>query len=107
MILDGKNSVRKQLYDCRKGGRLDILTGTKSRTTMAGTCDGFIHAEPLNVCKRIGSTTYEVEVYVKKGAGETAEDKIIRLIKNDLNLALGHGKINLPQTDRLPERGSV
>ncbi len=50
---------------------------------------------------------YEIEVYVKKSSGETAEAKILRLIKNDLNLASGRGKMNLPQTDRLPERGSV
>ena len=86
---------------------MDILTGIKSENSIAGTCDGFIHAEPLNMCKRIGSTLYEVEVYVKKHTGETAEEKIMRLIKNDLNLTPGHGKISLPQTDRLPERGSV
>ena len=74
---------------------------------MTGTCDGFIHAESLNVCKRIGSTVYEVKVYVKAHIGETAEAKIIRLIKNDLNLRPGHGKMMLPQTGRLPERGSA
>jgi hypothetical protein len=74
---------------------------------MTGTCDGFILAEPLNINRRIGSTVYEVEVYVKKCAGETAEEKIMRLIRNDLNLAPGHGKMMLPQTGRLPERGSA
>ena len=72
-----------------------------------GTCDGFIRAGSLDVCKRIGSTVYEVEVYAKGHIGETAETKIIRLIKNDLNLAPSHGKMGLPQTGRLPERGSV
>jgi hypothetical protein len=72
-----------------------------------GTNSGFIHAGTLNMQKRIGSTLYEVEVYIMNSAGETADAKIMRLIKNDLNLAPGHDKMNLPQTDRLPERGSA
>jgi hypothetical protein len=95
------------IQDLQKGGHSDIQTANKAPNTMIGTCDGFILAEPLNTNKRIGSTVYEVEVYVKAHTGETAEAKIIRLIKNDLNLAPGHGKMLLPQTGRLPERGSA
>ncbi len=83
------------------------MTVKQSTNVIAEANTGFIPAEPLNTCKRIGSTMYEIEVYVKKSSGETAEAKILRLIKNDLNLASGRGKMNLPQTDRLPERGSV
>ena len=86
---------------------MDILTQNKEPNAMAGTYDGFVHAEPLNMCKRIGSTVYEVEVYVKEHAGETADEKILRLIRNDLNLSPSHGKMNVPQTGRLPERGSA
>jgi hypothetical protein len=89
-----------------KGGISDIQAAKKSMTK-AGTCDGFIRARSLSTRKRIGSTLYEVEVYVKKQAGETADKKIMRLIQNDLNLGTGHGKMSLPRTDRLPERGSV
>jgi len=88
-----------------EGGRLEILTENKETIIVAETQDGFIRAEPLDMCKRIGSTVYEVEVYVKKCAGETAEEKIMRLIRNDLNLTPGHGKMSMPQTGRLPERG--
>ena len=86
---------------------MEILTENKETNNVTGTQDGFIHVLPLNLCKRIGSTVYEVEVYVKKSAGETAEEKIMRLIRNDLNLAPSHGKMSVPQTGRLPERGSA
>ena len=45
--------------------------------------NNYYNAEPLNVQKSIGSTVYEIEVYVKKDTGETIEDKIMRLIRND------------------------
>jgi hypothetical protein len=90
-----------------KGGRSDTMSANKAAKLIAKACDGFVRAEPLNMRKRIGSTLYEVEVYVKKTSGETADEKIMRLIRNDLNLTVGHGKMGLPQTDRLPERGSL
>ena len=34
--------------------------------------------------KRIGSTVYKVEVYFKKDAKETMEDKIFRLIEREV-----------------------
>ena len=48
--------------------------------------------QPLNIQrdadsrfnKRIGSVTYEVGIRFKKGATETMDKKILRLIKNDL-----------------------
>ncbi len=83
------------------------MSANNTANLMAGICEGFVLAKPLSICKRIGSTVYEVEVFVKKTSGETAEAKIMRLIRNDLNLAAGHDKMNLPQTDRLPERGSL
>ena len=91
----------------QKGGYSDIQTENKAPNTMTGICDGFILAEPLNINRRIGSTVYEVEVFVKQYSVETAEEKIMRLIRNDLNLAPGHGKMSMPQTGRLPERGSA
>jgi hypothetical protein len=87
-----------------------MQTAETSANAVAGTRDGFVHAEPLNVCKRIGSTVYEIEVYVKnptRYTGESVEDKIMRLIRNDLNLAASHVKMNMPQTGRLSERSSA
>jgi hypothetical protein len=66
--------------------------------------DGFIKMDSLNTQKRIGSTVYEVEVYVKKDDGETIEDKIMRLIRNDLQLSVSYAKIDEPKLGRLPER---
>jgi hypothetical protein len=77
---------------------------TETTTAVTGTRDGYIPAESLNALKRIGSTVYELEVYVKSNAGETIEEKIMRLIRNDLNLTSSHVKINMPQTSRLAER---
>ena len=42
--------------------------------------------EPYRFTKRIGSTTFHVAVYFNPNAKETAEDKIIRLIRNDAAL---------------------
>ena len=42
--------------------------------------------EPHRFKKRIGSTTFHVAVYFNPNAKETAEDKIIRLIRNDTAL---------------------
>jgi hypothetical protein len=78
----------------------------KATNAVAKTQDEFIHAEPLNAQKRIGSTVYELKVYVKSSTGETAEEKILRLIRNDLNLAPSHVNMNMPQTSRL-ERSSA
>ena len=107
MCIDGNPSVTDHYSRFLERGPLRIQTASKATNAMTGTCDGFIRAESLDVCKRIGSTVYEVEVYVKGHSGETADEKIMRLIKNDLNLSPGHGKMNLPQTGRLSERGSA
>jgi len=66
-----------------------------------------IQAEPVKMRKRIGSTVYEINVYFNHDAKETMNDKIIRLIKNDLNFSANNGKISLSQTGRLSERGSA
>ena len=107
MCIDGNPSIRNNSSRFLERGPLRIQTASKATNAMTGACDGFIRAESLDVCKRIGSTVYEVEVYVKGHSGETADVKIMRLIKNDLNLAPSHGKMSLPQTGRLPERGSA
>ena len=80
---------------------------TVTTNAVAMAQGGFVHAESLNVQKRIGSTVYEIEVYVKTSTGETIEEKIMRLIRNDLNTAPSRGNLNMPQTGRLPERSSA
>ncbi|MCL2817722.1 MAG: transposon-encoded TnpW family protein [Clostridiales bacterium] len=64
-------------------------------------------AGPLTMRKRIGSTVYEVNVYFNPDAKETINDKILRLIKNDLHPAASDATIGLPQTGWLPEGSSA
>jgi len=44
------------------------------------------NAEPLKLTKRIGSTTYKVNVYQSVGSYEKPEDKILRLIKREVDI---------------------
>jgi hypothetical protein len=39
--------------------------------------------EPYRFTKRLGSTVYEVNVYLNQDAKETMNDKIMRLIRNE------------------------
>jgi len=66
--------------------------------------DKYIHSKPLDFCRRIGSTVYDVEVFVKKDTADTVEEKVLRILKNDLNLAYQNDKMRIPQTEQLPER---
>ena len=65
------------------------------------------NAQSSRFSQRIGSTVYSVSVYFKEGSKETLEDKMIRMMKSDLNNGRFCGNITLPQADTLPERGSV
>jgi hypothetical protein len=42
------------------------------------------HAEPLNMTRRIGSTTYVVAVHFSRTSNETVEDKLIRLMEREV-----------------------
>jgi len=46
---------------------------------------GNAHAEPLKLTKRIGSTTYTINVYNGAGGQEKLEDKVLRLIKREVD----------------------
>ena len=63
--------------------------------------------EPFVLQRRIGSTLYRVRARFSETNKETLDDKILRLLKNDLNTAPGHGKMDLLQTGRLLEGSSV
>ena len=63
--------------------------------------------EPFVLQRQIGSTAYRVRLHFNPDAKETLEDKILRLIKNDLNPVSKGAIIGLPQTGRLSERGSL
>ena len=63
--------------------------------------------EPYVIFRRIGSTTYRVRLRFNPDSRETLNDKVLRLLKNDLNLSPGHAIIDLSRTGRLPERSSL
>ena len=62
---------------------------------------------PIVTRKRIGSTTYEVRSYFNSLATETVEEKILRIIKNDLTSGKNRGIMSMSQTGLLPERSSA
>jgi len=64
-------------------------------------------ADTSRFTKRIGSTVYNVALYFNHNATETMDDKILRLIKNDLHFPSENGIMSIPQTGRLPERSSL
>ena len=56
--------------------------------------------------RRIGKTTYNVKVFCKE-SGETIEDKILRIVRNEaFKNDEGCGIINLPQMSRQSERSA-
>ena len=56
--------------------------------------------------RRIGSTTYKVKVFFSDG-GETLEEKILRMIRNESSAAAPPcGIIGTPQVSRQSERSA-
>ena len=56
--------------------------------------------------RRIGKTTYNVKVFCKE-SGETMEDKILRIVRNEaFKNEEGCGIIKLPQMSRQSERSA-
>lgn len=55
----------------------------------------------FTLSRRIGSTNYRVSAHFSDGAAETLEDKICRIIQNEvLENGLESGTITLPQMSR-------
>ena len=57
--------------------------------------------------RRIGSTNYRVRVCFNPNSRERLEEKIRRMIKNDLQATAENGSINSLQASWLPERSSL
>ena len=57
--------------------------------------------------KRIGSTTFVVNVHFNNNSGETLKEKSLRLMKNDLNCTNKNGKIKPLQACLTAERSSL
>jgi hypothetical protein len=79
----------------------------KGEPTMKNESSNYTNQRPIVTRKRIGSTTYEVRSYFNPAAKETIEQKLLRIIKNDLTAGLERGIMRLSQTVGLPERSSA
>ena len=73
-----------------------MQTAKTPKLAVAVTLGNKPHAEPVTMRKRIGSTVYEVHTHFNPDAKETMDDKILRLIRNDLNTPLADAKMALP-----------
>jgi len=60
--------------------------------------NNYSKTEPITTRKRIGSTIYEVRSYFNPAAVETVEEKLLRIIRNDLTNGVNRAIINLSQT---------
>jgi hypothetical protein len=57
--------------------------------------------------KRIGTTTFEVHAFFNPDATETLDEKIIKLIENDLTYQPQYDIMESPQTSRLSGGGNT
>ena len=58
--------------------------------------------------RHIGSTTYQVKIYLPETGNENMEDKILRMIQNEaLDIPAGCDILNVPQMSRPPEGSSL
>ena len=60
--------------------------------------------EPYVLQRRIGSTTFKVRIHFDATAKETLDDKIRRLLKNELQAAPKNATMESLQAGWLPER---
>ena len=59
------------------------------------------------IIRRIGGTTYKVRIAFSETAAETMEDKILRIVRNDMVTNDGtYGIMETPQMSRQSERSA-
>jgi hypothetical protein len=56
----------------------------KTTVNSAARTQGNAHAEPVKIVKRIGSTTFVVAVHFSQTDRETIQDKVKRLIEQEV-----------------------
>ena len=86
------------LHFTKKKGAGQIMTKIK-RTS--ATPEQFV------LRRRIGSTNYRVRVCFNPNSKERLEEKVRRLLKNDLQATAENGSIKSLQASWLPERSSL
>jgi len=63
---------------------MNSTTAVKSAATTAMPLPGQ-RREPVKLLRRIGSTTYVVTVHYSNTENETLEDKLLRMMKREVN----------------------
>ena len=63
--------------------------------------------EPFVLNRQIGSTAYSVNIFFNQNANETLNEKVLRLLKNDLQSTYENDNINSLQASWLSERSSI
>lgn len=59
------------------------------------------------IIRRIGGTTYKVKVVFNESSYETMEDKILRIVRNNMVTSDGtYGIMEMPQMSRQSERSA-
>ena len=59
------------------------------------------------IIRRIGGTTYKVKVVFNESGYETMEDKILRIVRNNMVTSDGtYGRMETPQMSRQSERSA-
>jgi len=77
-----------------------IMSTTKNEKRLATKKhSGYVRTVPLDIRRRIGSTIYNVTVFTKEDTGDTVEEKVLRLVRNDLNIANENVKIKYRRQD--------
>ena len=72
--------------------------------------NGMTKSSPVEAgffCRRIGGTLFKVRVYTGSGYADTLDEKISRLIRNEVMTGSGNcGMMDSPQMGQPPERSS-
>ena len=63
--------------------------------------------EPLVLKRRIGSTLYITNIFFNQNAKETLNEKVLRLLKNDLQSTPENVNMETLQASWLSERSSI
>ena len=110
------------VYFYAKKGETSMENQRKDAVGLQPTEPNTLYQEPTNharrmpmeqnkreqfIIRRIGGTTYKVRVVFNESCGETLEDKILRIVRNDMVTNDGtYGIMETPQMSRQSERSA-
>ena len=103
------NATKSNVFATANGGG-NIKTGERAssgNSSQRSHCPVQRGAGGAFFSRRIGATTYRVGISFNPASAETLQEKILRMVKNDLNFAPLRATMELPQTGGSLERGSL